>query len=95
MSYYVYMILCENNSFYTGYTGNLNSRMTLHVNGKGARYTRMYKPKKLVYVETFGSRQEAIRREKAVKRLNHRRKLELADSYDKQKKKKTRSTKGH
>ena len=54
--YYVYIILCEGNSFYTGYTKNVKSRFRLHLNGKGARYTKMHKPKSLVYVEEFDSR---------------------------------------
>jgi len=78
MPYYVYMILCEGNSFYTGYTKNLNSRMRLHNNGKGARYTKMHKPKELVHVEEYGSRTEAMKREKRIKRLSHQQKLKLA-----------------
>jgi putative endonuclease len=78
MTYYVYMILCEGNSFYTGYTKNLNSRIRLHKNGKGARYTRMHKPKELVRVEEFSSRAEAMKREKRIKKLGHKQKLKLA-----------------
>jgi putative endonuclease len=78
MPYYVYMILCEGNSFYTGYTKNLNSRIRLHKNGKGARYTRMHKPKELVHVEEFSSRTEAMKREKRIKKLSHKQKLKLA-----------------
>jgi len=85
MSYYVYVILCKDNSFYTGYTKDLDSRMRLHMNGKAARYTRMHKPKKIVYVEEFGSRAEAMRREKSVKRLKHSKKLELINSQNKPK----------
>lgn len=87
MPYYVYVILCEDDSFYTGYTGNLDSRIRLHMNGKAARYTRIHKPKKLVYVEQFDSRTEAMRRERRVKRLNHRQKLELISLKEKSKRK--------
>jgi len=80
MLYYVYIILCKDNTFYTGHTKDLDSRMRLHMNGKAARYTRMHRPKKIVYIEEFGSRAEAMRREKSVKRLNHRQKLELINS---------------
>lgn len=80
MPYYVYVILCEDNSLYTGYTKNLNSRMRLHMKGKGARYTKMHKPKELVHVETFDSRVEAMKRERKIKRLNHHQKLQLAKS---------------
>jgi len=85
MSYYVYVILCKDNSFYTGYTKDLDLRMRLHMNGKAARYTRMHRPKKIVYVEELGSRAEAMRREKSVKRLNHRQKLKLINSQKKAK----------
>jgi putative endonuclease len=79
MPYYVYIILCEGNSFYTGYTRNLNSRMRLHSKGKGARYTRMHKPKKVVHIEEFHSRAEAMKREKRIKKLSHHQKLRLAN----------------
>jgi putative endonuclease len=84
MPYYVYMILCEGDSFYTGYTRNLNSRMRLHNRGKGARYTRMHRPKKLVHVEEFHSRAEAMKRERRIKKLNHHQKLRLANKSKKQ-----------
>lgn len=80
MLYFVYMLLCGNNSFYTGHTKNLSKRIGLHVNGKGARYTRMYKPKKLVYVEKFDSQVKAMKRERKIKQLSHRQKLELVKS---------------
>jgi putative endonuclease len=77
MPYCVYVLLCDDGSFYTGYTKNLDARTKLHLNGRGARYTRMHKPRRLVYVEEFGSISEAMKREKKVKKLNHREKLEL------------------
>jgi len=83
MPYYVYVILCKDNSFYTGYTKNLDSRMRLHMNGKASRYTRMHRPKKIVYVEEFDSRTKAMQRERKVKRLNHRQKLALINSQTK------------
>jgi putative endonuclease len=83
MPYYVYIILCEGNSLYTGYTRNLNSRIRLHKKGKAARYTKMHRPKKLVHVEEFHSRAEAMRREKRIKKLSHLQKLNLAHSKTK------------
>jgi len=79
--YYVYVILCEGNNLYTGYTKNLKSRFKLHTKGKGARYTRMHKPKALIYFEKHSSRAEAMKREKRIKRLNHVQKLELANRH--------------
>jgi putative endonuclease len=75
--YYVYIILCEGDSFYTGSTKNVKSRFRLHLNGKGARYTKMHRPKSLVYVEEFASRPEAMKREKRIKRLSHVQKARL------------------
>jgi predicted GIY-YIG superfamily endonuclease len=40
----------------------------------------MHRPRKLVYTEEFGSIAEAMKREKQIKRLNHRQKLRLANS---------------
>lgn len=47
-SYWVYMLLCENNSYYTGYTNNLGKRYQSHVDGTGGcKYTRSFKPLKI------------------------------------------------
>ncbi len=80
ISYYVYMVQCEGGSFYTGFSKNVESRMKLHREGKGARYTRMHKPEKLVYIERVDSRSKAMIREKQIKKLNHHKKLELVQS---------------
>jgi putative endonuclease len=72
--------LCADGSFYTGYTKNVDKRARLHTCGKGARYTKMHKPEKIAYVEALGSRAEAMKREKAIKRLSHQQKLELVNS---------------
>jgi putative endonuclease len=81
--YYVYIILCEGNNFYTGYTKNVKSRFRQHINGKGARYTKMHKPKNLAYVEKFSSRSEAMKRERRIKKLSHVQKARLTNFYSK------------
>lgn len=80
MPYYVYIILCDDGSFYTGYTKNVKARARLHANGRGARYTKMHKPQEIVYTEQFPLRAEAMRREKAIKKLNHQQKENLIKS---------------
>lgn len=82
MPYYVYVLLCKDGSFYTGYTGDLSSRIGRHTKGYGARYTRMRKPEKLVYVEEFESRCEAMRREREIKGLSHDQKQDLVNRAD-------------
>lgn len=80
MPYYVYIILCDNGSFYTGYTKDVDERIKLHTNGRGAKYTKMHKPKKIVYIEDFKYRGEAMKREKAIKKLNHIQKQDLINT---------------
>ncbi len=89
MPYYVYMIQCSDGSFYTGYSKNVGKRITLHKKGKGARYLKIHKPEKLVYVEEFKSRAEAMRRERKVKLLTHFQKLKLTKSRSRLKHRKT------
>jgi putative endonuclease len=90
MPYYVYVLLCDDGSFYTGYTRNVNTRLRLHLNGRGARYTRIHKPKRLVYTEEFGSRAEAMKRERQLKKMRHAEKSRLMRSTAQKKKKKGR-----
>lgn len=74
------MVLCEGGGYYTGHAKNVGKRVRQHVNGSGARYTRMHKPKKVVYVEEFATRRAAMKREKQIKRLSHNEKRKLAAS---------------
>jgi putative endonuclease len=80
MPFYVYILLCRDGSFYTGYTKNLDERTKLHENGKGARYTRTHKPKQVAYVEFFDTRAKAMKRERAIKKMSHQQKLNLINS---------------
>lgn len=82
MPFYVYILLCEDGSFYTGYTKNIDMRIELHARGKGARYTRMHKPERLAYVELFDSRAKAMRREREIKKMTRQQKLDLINSQD-------------
>ena len=83
MSFYVYILLCSDGSFYTGYTKDLDARTKLHQNGQGARYTRAHKPQRLAYVELFDSRSNAVKREREIKKLSHQQKLALVSSQNK------------
>lgn len=43
--YWVYILRCINNTYYTGYTNNLDKRYKSHINGTGkCKYTRSFKP---------------------------------------------------
>ena len=80
MPFYVYILLCMDGSFYTGYTKDVDERMKQHENGKGARYTKTHKPQKLEYLEVFGTRSSAMKRERAIKKLSHQQKRDLISS---------------
>jgi len=77
MPYYVYILLCEDGSYYTGYGTDVKYRFEQHKKGRGARYTRMHKPDKIVYIKAFDSRSEAMKREREIKSLSHSQKQEL------------------
>lgn len=75
--YYVYIILTVNNTLYCGYTDNVEKRYKMHIEGKGAKYTKANKPLKLVYSKEFNSKQEAQKEEYRIKQLTKKQKEEL------------------
>jgi len=83
LSYYVYILRCKDGSYYTGHAKDVEKRFEMHKKGRGARYTRMYEPEKLVYIEQFESRGEAMRRERRIKTLSHNKKQQLINNNNK------------
>ncbi len=75
--FYVYLLRCEDDSFYCGYTTNLKRRYQAHVSGKGAKYTRAHKVKELYYYECFDNKIDAMKREYQLKQLSHQQKQAL------------------
>ena len=70
MAYFVYIIQSEvDNTYYKGFTENLENRIWEHNNGK-SRYTSKKIPWKLVYLEEYETKKEALIREKQIKRFN-------------------------
>lgn len=67
---YTYILRCGDGSLYTGWTNNLEKRLKDHNQGHGAKYTRSHLPVTLVYYECFDTREEAMRREAAIKKLS-------------------------
>lgn len=80
MTNYTYILRCGDGSLYTGWTNHLKKRFTEHSLGKGAKYTRAHLPVTLVYYETFDTKEEAMRREAAIKRLSRPEKERLIAS---------------
>lgn len=75
----VYMLRCGDGSLYTGWTNDLEQRLKAHSSGKGAKYTRSRLPVELVHVELCGSREEALRREAEIKKMDRLSKLRLIE----------------
>ena len=65
---YMYVVECSDGSYYTGYTTDVKRRLAVHNSGKGAKYTRARLPVKLIYVEGFDSKEEAMSAEALLKR---------------------------
>lgn len=79
---YTYMLKCGDGSLYTGWTNDIENRLNVHRNGKGAKYTRGRAPLELVYLEVFDTKSEAMRREAYIKRLTKIEKLALVQMSD-------------
>jgi putative endonuclease len=74
---YTYILQCSDNTYYTGWTNDLEKRIDAHNSKKGAKYTKSRLPVTLVYYETFQSKEEAMRREWEIKRLSRSQKEAL------------------
>ena len=68
---YTYIVKCSDGTFYTGWTNEA------HNQGRGAKYTKARRPVTLIYYETFETKEEAMKREYAIKRLSRKEKEEL------------------
>jgi putative endonuclease len=66
----VYMLRCADDTVYTGITNNLDRRMVMHYEGKGAKYTRGRGPFEILFSEQHDSRSAALKREAALKKLS-------------------------
>lgn len=79
-SYFVYILLCRDGSYYTGYSQDPEKRFIQHKSGRGARYTKMYAPKKIVYLQSLRTRGAAMKREREIKTLSHKEKRILTET---------------
>jgi putative endonuclease len=80
MHYYLYILECSDNTLYTGITTDIQRRVKEHNSSvKGAKYTRVRRPVKLVYKEEFTDRSSASKREAEIKKLSRKEKLALIE----------------
>ena len=74
---YTYLLECSDHSFYCGWTNDLDKRVMAHNSGNGAKYTKSRRPVALVYYETYETKEAAMKREAAIKRMSRREKERL------------------
>jgi putative endonuclease len=78
MPYFCYILECADGSYYTGWSTDPDRRERQHNAGRGAAYTRLHRPVRLVYIEEQPDRSSAVRRELVIKKLPHAKKKLLA-----------------
>ena len=77
---YTYILRCGDGSLYTGWTNHLTKRVADHNAGRGAKYTKAHLTVELVYYEIFEAKEEAMKRECAIKKLSRPQKERLIES---------------
>ena len=68
---------CSDGTLYTGWTNDLEKRVEAHNSGKGAKYTKARRPVELAYYEEFETKEQAMKREYAIKQLGRKEKQKL------------------
>jgi len=79
--HFVYILQSADGKYYTGYTTDLERRMKEHKNGTGAKFTRGFGFKKLLYHEEYKTKSEAMKREAELKQLSRPEKQSLIESH--------------
>ena len=74
---YVYILECADGSYYTGWTNNIVQRYKAHQAGRGAKYTKSHKPMRIVHLEIFEEKSDAMKREYAIKHMSRAEKEKL------------------
>jgi putative endonuclease len=80
MNWHIYIILCSDDSLYTGITTDIERRYRQHAGGRGAKYFRGRQPRRLLYLESGHTRSSAGKREAEIKGLKRADKCLLASS---------------
>lgn len=83
---FCYIVECADGTYYTGWAIDPEKRVAVHNKGRGAKYTRMRLPVKLVYIEEVPDRIAAMKRERAIKRMKREGKVNLIGGVKKRRK---------
>jgi len=74
---YTYILQCNDNTYYTGWTNDLDKRVKSHNSGIASKYTRARLPVELVYYEVFDEKKDAMKREYEIKQMSRKEKTYL------------------
>ncbi len=80
----VYILQCSDGTLYTGWTNNIQRRILAHNSGRGAKYTKSRRPVLLVYTEPAATKEDALKREYAIKQMTRAQKLKLISAFRRQ-----------
>lgn len=82
MAYFCYIVECADGSYYTGWSLDPARREKQHNLGRGAKYTRLHCPVRLVYIEEQADISTAMKRERAIKALKHDQKKKMIEQNE-------------
>jgi len=77
--FFVYILGCSDGSFYVGHSENVEERVTVHNAGRGASWTACRTPVVLAFKERFATEEDAVRRERQIKKWTHSKKQALVE----------------
>jgi putative endonuclease len=80
-TWWVYLLACRNGHTYAGVALDVQARFQLHVQGKGAKYTRANRPVSILGMQSFATKSAALKAEHALKQLEKKDKLLWAKQY--------------
>ena len=79
--WYVYLLQTENDKIYTGISPDVGARIEKHTAGKGALFTKLNKPLKVLAFKAFSSKREAAMVEVQIKKIPKSSKLCIASLW--------------
>lgn len=85
--HYVYIVKCKDGTLYTGWTTDTEHRLKAHNSGQGAKYTKGRAPVQLVYQQQMENKSQALKRERAIKKLTREAKMKLITQFEQESKK--------
>ena len=79
-NFYIYILKCNDDSYYVGHTDDIDKRIAEHESNAYDCYTSMRLPIKVMYVQTFATRAEALEMERLVKKWSRKKKEALIEN---------------